>query len=72
LQGVYAVQFFSNGEWVPIVVDDRFLVEGNTYYDAAAKTRERCTGSFRQGAGVPVFVGSTTRDEFWMMLLEKG
>jgi hypothetical protein len=72
VQGVYAVQFFKNGRWVPVLVDDRFPVSSDSYYDEADKTTYG--GMFRKREGVyaePAFAASRSRGEMWMMLIEK-
>jgi hypothetical protein len=63
------VQFFKNGAWTRVTVDDRFPVLDNVYYDEQDATLYK--GAFKPGYGSPAFVQCRTRDEFWMMIVEK-
>lgn len=69
-EGVYAVRFFK-GEWTTVYVDDRFPASTNVYI-RNGKGPYRGRPDPAQGKyAVPKFVSSATRDELWMMILEK-
>lgn len=57
---------------MPVVVDDRFPVQSDAFYDYEEKALYG--GDYEAGRGryaSPAFVSSKDHDELWMMILEK-
>jgi Calpain family cysteine protease len=72
LQGVLAIQLFKNGKWVPVIIDDRFPVSSNSFYDYARDVVY--SGSYdpsRDKFCAPAFACSRNHDELWVMMIEK-
>jgi hypothetical protein len=69
--GVYAVRLWKNGNWVEIILDDRFPVRKGAYWDAKDQTVYAGGGLGPGRLGTPVFLKSRSHNEFWGMMLEK-
>ena len=54
-QGLYAVQFFKNGQWRTVIVDDRIP----------------CYADHKTQRHRPIFGRSRDPDEIWVMIIEK-
>lgn len=73
VQGVLAVQLFKNGRWTSIIMDDRFPVESDRYYDVAAvriRHGSPVADASRGRFGLPYFARSEN-EKFWPLLIEK-
>jgi hypothetical protein len=71
VQGVLAVQLFKNGHWTSVIIDDRFPVKTDQYYDVDPDHPKYGSPDASRGRFGSLYFARCENKKFWPLLIEK-